>query len=234
LPAKDRNGRQNPESGNERQSDELLRLIHGEIPGRLVLGPRGEQLTSLRQATLGSAGRQEPAPGESRSGPDARPADGQWATSCGAARRSGSSRLVSEVLPASSIPAPQLAATIIVSGTTIPRLRQQTATSEDKMNEKRASKSPNWGLLLLVAAAVIVAKGAMRRRVMWESAWGGPGAAGRGYGHHGRFGGGEGQSDGPGTFRLPPKIEWVLSTWHTNAHQAAETTEPSTASVNEA
>ncbi len=102
------------------------------------------------------------------------------------------------------------------------------------MNEKRASKSPNWGLLLLIPAAVILAKGAMHRRAMWESAWGGSGAAGRGYGHHARFGGGEGEADLPGRFRLPPKIEWMLQTWHTRAHEAAESSEPPTTSPNQA
>ena len=47
------------------------------------------------------------------------------------------------------------------------------------MNENRASGGPNWGLLLLIPAAVIVAKGAMRRRAMWEAAWAtDPGSAG--------------------------------------------------------
>ena len=25
-----------------------------------------------------------------------------------------------------------------------------------------------------------------------------------------------------GSFRLPPKIEWMLDTWHTRAHQKAD------------
>jgi len=57
------------------------------------------------------------------------------------------------------------------------------------MNEKRGRKGPNWRLLLLIPAVVILVKGAMYRRARWESAWGASGAAGRGYGHHGRFGG---------------------------------------------
>lgn len=96
------------------------------------------------------------------------------------------------------------------------------------MNEKYRSRGPNWGLLLLVPAAVILVKGAMRRRAMWESAWGASGAAGRGYGHHRRFGGSEASADEPAAFRLPPKIERMLNTWHTRAHQAADTTEPPT------
>jgi hypothetical protein len=96
------------------------------------------------------------------------------------------------------------------------------------MNEKYRSRGPNWRLLLLVPAAVILAKGATRRRAMWGSAWGASWAAGRGYGHHARFGGSEAAADGPSEFRLPPKIEWMLDTWHTRAHQAADATEPPT------
>ncbi len=96
------------------------------------------------------------------------------------------------------------------------------------MHEKSGSSSSNWRLLLLVPAAVILAKVAMHRRAMWESAWGASGAAGGGHGHHPRFGGGEGAADGRGAFRLPPKIEWMLDTWHTRAHQVAESTEPPT------
>ena len=84
------------------------------------------------------------------------------------------------------------------------------------------------GLLLLVPAVLIVAKGAMRRRAMWESAWGPSGAVGRGHGHHAGFAGGEGPAEGRGAFRLPPRIEWMLDTWHTRAHQATESTEPAT------
>jgi hypothetical protein len=94
------------------------------------------------------------------------------------------------------------------------------------MNDNRATRGPKWGLLLLIPAAVILAKGAMRHRAMWESAWAEPGSAGRGSGHHGHFGGGPGGSDRPAAFRLPPKIEWTLDTWHTRAHQPDDTTEP--------
>ncbi len=95
------------------------------------------------------------------------------------------------------------------------------------MNEKRGSKGPKWGLLLLIPAAVILVKGAMHHRARWESAWGAS-AAGRGYGHHGRFGAAEGAADGRGAFRLPPKIESMLDAWHTRTHEAAESTEPPT------
>jgi hypothetical protein len=97
------------------------------------------------------------------------------------------------------------------------------------MNEKRGDRSANWRLLLLVPAALLLAKGAKRRQAMWQSTWGASGAAaGRGHGHLGRFGVGQGAADGHGAFRLPPKIESMLDDWHTRAHQAAESTEPPT------
>ena len=95
------------------------------------------------------------------------------------------------------------------------------------MNERTASKGPNWAFLLLVPAALIVAKGMRHRRAMWESGWTPSESAGHGHGHHGRFGS-EGEAVG-GSFRLPPKIEWMLDTWHERAHQKADSTD-STAS----
>ena len=53
------------------------------------------------------------------------------------------------------------------------------------MNDNRATKGPNWRLLLLIPAAVIVAKGAMRRRAMWEGAWATDPSHPYGHGHHG-------------------------------------------------
>ena len=52
-----------------------------------------------------------------------------------------------------------------------------------------------------------------------------PGSAGHpdGHGHHGRFAMGRGPGDQPAAFRLPPKIEWMLDTWHTRAHETAAT-----------
>ena len=81
------------------------------------------------------------------------------------------------------------------------------------MNEKSRAGRPNWKFLLLVPAVMFVAKGAKRRRAMWGSGWAGPDA-----GH----GPGAAEQD---SFRLPPKIEWMLDTWHTRAHQAAESAE---------
>jgi len=114
---------------------------------------------------------------------------------------------------------------MFVSAGERPAIGHEASTSEGNMNEKRGSKGPNWGLLLLVPAAVILVKGAMHRRARWESTWGPAGAAGRGHGHHGRFGATGGAADGRSEFRLPPKIEWMLDSWHTRAHEAVESTE---------
>lgn len=97
------------------------------------------------------------------------------------------------------------------------------------MNEQRERKGPNPALLLLIPAAVIIAKGASRRRAMRGSAWGGPGGFGPRHGHHGRygqFGPADGQS-GSRAAGVPPWIEQMLDAWHTKAHEqgdAAETT----------
>ena len=96
------------------------------------------------------------------------------------------------------------------------------------MNERTGSRGPNRGLLLLVPAVVIVAKAAMHRKAMMESGWGGPGSAGRSYGHHRRFGGAMGEADPREGFRLPPRIESMLDAWHTRAHETSEPTEPTT------
>ena len=97
------------------------------------------------------------------------------------------------------------------------------------MNEYGRGRGPNWGLVLLVPAVVIVAKAAMRRRAMWESAWGPSGPAGGRHGHHAPFADGEVADGAPGGFRLPPRIEWMLDTWHARAHQREEPTEPAAA-----
>ena len=76
------------------------------------------------------------------------------------------------------------------------------------MNEMRGGAGPNRGLLLLIPAALILAKAAKhRRQAMWDSAEG----AAR---HHRRptrssrrgSGTADGPMDGDG-FRLPPRIE---------------------------
>jgi len=87
------------------------------------------------------------------------------------------------------------------------------------MHDDRRRRGPGPALLLLIPAALIIAKGAKRRRAMWAM---GPG--GHGFGHRHGFAGGEG--DLGGAFRVPPWIEQALDTWHTNAHAPAHTTEP--------
>ena len=101
------------------------------------------------------------------------------------------------------------------------------------MNKQRTRGGPNPALLLLVPAVVMIAKGARRRRAMWESGWGAPsGPAAHGHGHFGGFGEGFGPG-GPsagdrGAFRLPPKIEWMLESWHTRAHEAKDAADTTT------
>jgi len=114
------------------------------------------------------------------------------------------------------------------------------------MSEQRSGGGPNWGLLLLIPVAVIVAKGAMRRRAEWEAAGGRPwdaaggrpwaragshawGAAGRGRGCHGRLEGDATEAKEPGAFPLPPRIERILDTWHARAHRSGEPIDSATA-----
>jgi hypothetical protein len=84
------------------------------------------------------------------------------------------------------------------------------------MNQNEGRRGPSPALLLLIPAALIIAKGARRRRAMWASG-GGYGPHG-GHGPRGRFGGFD--SEGRQGFRLPPKIESALDAWHTRAHEA--------------
>lgn len=96
------------------------------------------------------------------------------------------------------------------------------------MNETRDRRGPNPALLLLIPAALIIAKGARRRRAKWASGWSESGPGGRGFGHRHGFAGGEGPGDQRAAFRLPPKLEWMLDTWHTRAHEGAGSTEAAT------
>jgi len=97
---------------------------------------------------------------------------------------------------------------------------------ENNVSEKTTSGGPSVGLLLLIPAAAIVAHAAMRHhRMMWAEI-GEPGAAApyRRHRRH-RFAGPESETAARDGFRLPPRIEWMLDTWHTRAHQAAEPTD---------
>ena len=57
------------------------------------------------------------------------------------------------------------------------------------MNNQRGGGDHRWALLL-IPAALIIAKGARHRRAMWEAGSGPSGASGYGHRHPGRFGGG--------------------------------------------
>jgi hypothetical protein len=86
---------------------------------------------------------------------------------------------------------------------------------------------PNLGLLLLIPAAAIVARAAVRHRQMMWAEVGEPGLEARyaRHGHRHAGGPGFGPRSGPaarGELRLPPRIEWMLETWHARAHQAAD------------
>jgi hypothetical protein len=94
------------------------------------------------------------------------------------------------------------------------------------MSEQSAPSSFNWKPLLLIPLAVMVAKGASRRRARWESAGFGPGGHRAGYGRHG-FGAAFGPAEGR-DFRLPPKIEAMLDDWHTHAHEKSDSAETTT------
>jgi hypothetical protein len=104
------------------------------------------------------------------------------------------------------------------------------------MNDNCRNGGPDLRLLL-IPAAVIIVKAAMHRRQMWASPWGpDDGGPGPGRDHHAGFGAGHHAGFGPGTqaearpgFRLPPRFEWILDTWHTRAHQAAEAPDAATA-----
>ena len=93
---------------------------------------------------------------------------------------------ITELLRATSIVRSRLRPNVIVSASGSPARGSEQA--ENDMNEPRERKGPNLGLLLLIPAAVIIAKGASRRRAQWRAAWGGTGGFGPRHGHHGQFG----------------------------------------------
>ena len=96
------------------------------------------------------------------------------------------------------------------------------------MNDNCRNSGPD-PRLLLIPAAVIIAKAVMHRRRMWASPWGpdggGPGPGPR---HHAGFRADMEPGARPG-FRLPPRFEWMLDAWHTHAHQAADAPDAATA-----
>ena len=89
------------------------------------------------------------------------------------------------------------------------------------MSDKSSTSGPNVGLLLLILAVAVAAKMAMHHhRMMWAGMGEpGPDAPYGRHGHH-RFAGPDAAAARDG-FRLPPRIEWMLETWHTRAHQGS-------------
>jgi hypothetical protein len=87
-------------------------------------------------------------------------------------------------------------------------------------HDHRQRRGPGPALLLLIPAALIIAKGAKRRRAMVAAQGAGPGR--HGLGHH-RFD--RGDVDPQGGFHVPPWIEQALDTWHARAHASAGFTE---------
>ena len=88
---------------------------------------------------------------------------------------------------------------------------------------------PGVGLLLLIPVAAFAMHAAKRhQRMHWDEA-GGPGfgAGNRGHGRH-RFAGWD-ADPASGEVRLPPRIESMLSAWHTRAHAADQPAEGPTA-----
>ncbi len=90
------------------------------------------------------------------------------------------------------------------------------------MSEKSTKGGPSIGLLLLIPAAAIVARAAMRHHEMLWAEVGEPGsdAPHRRHGHR-HFAGPGSDPTARDDFRLPPRIEWMLGAWHDRAHQAA-------------
>lgn len=87
------------------------------------------------------------------------------------------------------------------------------------MNQRSTSKGRSLKPLLLIPAAVVIAKGMSHHRGRWDAAAGGPDFRHGGPRRHGRFGA---VDPATGEFRLPPKIEAMLDAWHQRAHEAAE------------
>ena len=92
------------------------------------------------------------------------------------------------------------------------------------MNEKRGGGGSHRWLLLVIPATVLMAKAMHHRRSESEQGWGPGSWAGR-RGHHGWGGPAGAEGDATREFRVPPKIEAMLNTWHDRAHQAVDSAE---------
>ncbi len=92
---------------------------------------------------------------------------------------------------------------------------------ESNVSEKCNNGGPGVGLLLLIPAVAVAAHVAKRHhRMMWDDLGGAESATRfRGHGRH-RFAGPDSDPAARDSFRLPPRIQWILDTWHTRAHQA--------------
>jgi hypothetical protein len=110
----------------------------------------------------------------------------------------------------------------MVVGGSLPRRWTGSSRSEDEMNEKCGGGNPNRWLLLLIPVSLMMVAKSHRRHMAWGHGW----EHGRGFGHVAPGGGPGSPAD---TFRLPPKIEAILESWHTRAHAATDATEPPTA-----
>lgn len=88
------------------------------------------------------------------------------------------------------------------------------------MSKKSAGGGPNIGLLLIIPAAAIAARAAMRHRQMLWAEGAVPGSPMRHRHGHGPWGPTFDPDAARGEVRLPPRIESILEQWHTRAHQA--------------
>jgi hypothetical protein len=91
------------------------------------------------------------------------------------------------------------------------------------VNEKRGSHSV-WPFVV-IPAAMLAMKAMHRRRLMWEHGHGPGPAAGGWHGHRGWDRGSEAGARPADGFRLPPRIDSILTAWHERAHRAADSTE---------
>jgi hypothetical protein len=93
------------------------------------------------------------------------------------------------------------------------------------VNEKRGGGGSHRWLFLAIPATVLMAKAMHHRRMSAEQRWGPGSWAGGRRGRHGWGGPAGAEGDATREFRLPPKIESMLNTWHIQAHQAIDSAE---------
>jgi hypothetical protein len=106
---------------------------------------------------------------------------------------------------------------------------------ESTLSEKDTGGRPSAGWLLLIPAVAIAARAATRHhRMLWAEVDGS--GAPMPFGPHGRhrFAGRDAGPAGRDAFRLPPRIEWMLDTWHARAHAATAPSATADAPVTDA